>query len=185
MSQPVKNPFVSSISLPAMASSVATARLHTRLLMDRWRLRAAVDDAELVVSEMVTNAIKATNVIPPQARYPQLYDCLEVVCLGLSLLNSGLLIEVWDPKQEPPRRREVTLDDEGGRGLLLVESLASRWGTRWPPTGGKVVWALLTIQNRLDGIGDRADDRRPIPAADSRGCPTCATRDGYRGRRRA
>ncbi|MEU4234722.1 ATP-binding protein [Nonomuraea sp. NPDC026600] len=145
MAKTAQDQFVSCIPLPAMASSVATARMHTRLLMSKWHLLPVVDDAELVVSEIVTNAIKATNIIPPQTRYPDLYDRMEVVCLCFYQLAGELVVEVWDPKREPPQCRDVTLDDEGGRGLVLVEALSKRWGTRWPPTGGKVVWASLPL----------------------------------------
>ncbi|MEV5414446.1 ATP-binding protein [Thermopolyspora sp. NPDC052614] len=136
--------FTSCIALPAMASSVGTARMYTRHLMEKWNLMAVVDDAELVVSEIVTNAIKAANLIPPQARYPELYDRLEVVCLCLRALENELLIEVWDANQESPERREVTLDEEGGRGLFLVESLCTQWGVR-PLIGGKIVWATIGL----------------------------------------
>ncbi|MGN9844816.1 ATP-binding protein [Nonomuraea sp. H19] len=129
-----------------MASSVATARLHTRLLMEKWRLMAVVDDAELVVSELVTNAIRAANVIPLQARYPEIHDRMEVVCLRLYSLASEVLIEVWDRKNEPPTRHECTPDDEGGRGLFLVEHLSIQWGTRYPQFGGKIVWSRLAVE---------------------------------------
>ena len=143
MTQTVRSSFASCIALPAMARSISTARLYTRDRLQTWRLMAMTETTELVVSELVTNAIKATNEIPPNARYPELYDRLEVVCLCLQLLANDVLVEVWDPKQEPPQPRTVTLDDEGGRGLFLVESLAKHWGTRWPRTGGKVVWATI------------------------------------------
>ncbi|MEV1249011.1 ATP-binding protein [Nonomuraea sp. NPDC049750] len=145
MAKTADDQFVNCIPLPAMASSVPTARMHTRALMAKWHLTHVVDDAELIVSEIVTNAIRATNIIPSQARYTELYDRMEVVCLYLYLLTPELVIEVWDPKREPPRRHDATLDDEGGRGLFLVESLSQRWGIRWPPTGGKIVWAGLAL----------------------------------------
>jgi anti-sigma regulatory factor (Ser/Thr protein kinase) len=137
--------FISRLSLPAMAASVATARLHTRGLLERWRLPKLIDDAELVVSELVTNAIKAANNVPPQARYPELYDKLEVVCLSICLSAVELRIEVWDPHVEPPRRCQADMEAEGGRGLLLVEYLCERWGTSRPPFGGKAVWAVITL----------------------------------------
>jgi anti-sigma regulatory factor (Ser/Thr protein kinase) len=140
--------YTSCVALPAMASSVATARMHVRRLLGRWRLPALVDDVELVVSEMITNAIKATNVVPARASYPELYDRLEVVCLCVYLRPDVLLVEVWDPRQEPPVPRAALPEDEGGRGLLLVESLTSGWGTRWPKTGGKVVWAAVPLEVR-------------------------------------
>ncbi|MEV5411534.1 ATP-binding protein [Thermopolyspora sp. NPDC052614] len=135
----------SCIALPAIPTSVATARIHTRDLLTRWHLPTAIDDAVLVVAELLTNAIKATASIPPQATYPDLYDHLEVVCLSLYHLPGELLIEVWDPNREPPLPRTATPDEETGRGLLLVNSLTLAWGTHWPPLGGKTIWATLTL----------------------------------------
>ncbi|MEV5413035.1 ATP-binding protein [Thermopolyspora sp. NPDC052614] len=126
-----------------MAASVATARMHTRTVLEGWRLHSLLDDAVLVVSEIVSNAIKATNAIPSQARYPELYDRLEVICLCLYLYGDEVQIEVWDRKQGAPELREAALEDEGGRGLWLVESLSRAWGIRWAVTGGKVVWARV------------------------------------------
>lgn len=135
----------SCIALPATPASVATARIHTRALLTRWNLPTAIDDAVLVVAELLTNAIKATAPTPPQPTYPALYDHLEVVCLSLYHLPGELLIEVWDPKREPPLPRTATPDDESGRGLLLVDSLTLAWGTHWPPLTGKTIWATLTL----------------------------------------
>ncbi|MFI0421089.1 ATP-binding protein [Spongiactinospora sp. 9N601] len=133
---------------------MATARMHTNDLLREWCLLHVAEDAELIVSEIVTNAIKATNIIPPQARYPELYDRLEVICLSLYQYAGELLIEVWDPRREEPEITPHTLDEEGGRGLQIVASLATRWGTRWPITGGKVVWASLTIDSYPSKAGD-------------------------------
>ncbi len=145
MSQIIDEGFVSCIPLPAMASSVATARIHVRDVLEKWRLLFVVDDAELVVSELVTNAIHATNLVPPQARYSELYDRLEIVCLCLHHLDSDLLIEVWDPRTTAPEPRQAGTNDERGRGLLLVEAMCSKWGTYWPKTGGKTVWATISL----------------------------------------
>jgi anti-sigma regulatory factor (Ser/Thr protein kinase) len=131
-----------------MAVSVGTARMHTRELLEKWGLMELVDDAEVVACELVTNSIKATNALSSGARSPELYDRLEVVCLCLYRFPDGLLIEAWDPRPEPPVRREAGGEDEGGRGLLLVEALSKEWGTRWPATGGKIVWARLGNASR-------------------------------------
>lgn len=137
--------FRSCLALPAMPTSVATARMHTRHLLRRWHLATIADDAGLVVTELLTNAIKAAGPIPPQPRYRDLYDHLAVVCLCLHNLTDELLIEVWDPKNNPPIPRDATPTDEGGRGLLLVDALTLAWGTHWPHQGGKIVWATLTL----------------------------------------
>lgn len=134
----------SRIALPAMLSSVPTARLHTRTTLTTWHLPTLTDDAELIVSELVTNALQAITLLPAHPRYPDLHDHPQVIRLSLTLHTGGLLIEVHDPSPHAPRLRQPTPDTEGGRGLLLVTTLARQWGTRWPPTGGKTVWALLT-----------------------------------------
>jgi len=131
------------VALPAMAASVATARMYIRHLMEKWNRMAVVDEAELVVSEIVTNAIKAATLLHPKASYPELYDKLEVVRLTVWLLRDEVLIEVWDRSDKKPKRQEVSLDEEGGRGLFLVESVCTAWGTRPEPSGGKVVWARI------------------------------------------
>lgn len=164
----VNGQYVSCVALPARAASVATARMHTRALMEKWNLMALVDDAEVVVSEIVTNAIKATNAMPGGASHPELYDRLEVVCLCVFLDGEDLVVEVWDPKYETPERREVALYDEGGRGLWLVESLSRRWGTRWPPTGGKIVWARLACPAARPAVSAPP----PAPHQERHGAPT-------------
>jgi thymidylate kinase len=60
--------------------------------------------------------------------------------------RTRLLILVWDASPQPPVRMSTSQDNENGRGLLLVETLSTRWDWYFPPqqhNGGKVVWALL------------------------------------------
>ena len=53
-------------------------------------------------------------------------------------------MEVWDENFRPPEPNQAGLDDESGRGLMLVEALTERWGWDLPANGsGKIVWALL------------------------------------------
>ena len=127
----VNGRFVSCVALPAMTSSVATARLHTRTLMEKWEVPAVVDDAEVVVSEILTNAIKATTSLPGDAGPPS--DRPEHVCLCLFLDDGELVVEVWDPRYETPERRDVDLYDEGGRGLWLLSSPSAAIGASAGP----------------------------------------------------
>ena len=56
------------------------------------------------------------------------------------------LVEVWDENFKLPEPNQPDLDDESGRGLMLVEFLAERWGWDLPATGrGKIVWALVEL----------------------------------------
>ncbi|MDT0265424.1 SpoIIE family protein phosphatase [Streptomyces sp. DSM 44915] len=100
-------------------------RAVVRTLRD-WGLDELVDPAELLVSELVTNAVR-------HARGP-----VEVRVVR----GSSLLIEVTDPVPDPPHERTATPDDEGGRGLSIVSREARRWGTRSGPAG-KTVWFEL------------------------------------------
>ena len=84
--------------------------------------------AELVVSELVTNAI----------RYGQPLIQLRLI------RDTSLICEVSDASSTAPHLRRARTFDEGGRGLLLVAQLTQRWGTRHR-TDGKTIWAELDI----------------------------------------
>jgi PAS domain S-box-containing protein len=92
-----------------------------------WGEPALADVAELVVSELVTNALR--------------YGAGQV-SLQLSRHDDGIVVEVFDEGVGTPRRRRATADEEGGRGLLLVGAVAAAWGVR-TRGGGKVVWCRL------------------------------------------
>ncbi|MFI6081320.1 ATP-binding protein [Streptomyces sp. NPDC051217] len=98
----------------------------------------------MVVSELVTNGVKATGPRTPHRKWT---DVTAEHILGVQLRLDGLslYVEVWDSGREAPAARTPTIDDEGGRGLLLVQTLAKRWGTYRPPAGGKIVWAELAL----------------------------------------
>jgi len=89
--------------------------------------------AELLVSELVTNAIRASTI----ASEP-------VVRLLLTVDYDGLRISVWDAAPGRPRRSEQSDDAIGGRGLMLVEALSSDYGTYLSAGLGKVVWCVLS-----------------------------------------
>lgn len=83
---------------------------------------------ELVVSELVTNAIRHGNA---------------PVCLRL-IQERGLIIEVSDGGHTSPHLRRAAMEDEGGRGLFLVAQLTQRWGTRYTSTG-KTIWTEVPL----------------------------------------
>jgi anti-sigma regulatory factor (Ser/Thr protein kinase) len=101
-------------------------------------MSAFIESAELVVSELVTNAIKVTGGLgledreryshePRSVHYEDLAQ-LGSVRFRLSSDRVRLLIEVWDKSEEPPVAGTPDLESESGRGLLLVTSLCRRWG---------------------------------------------------------
>ncbi|MDX3311820.1 ATP-binding SpoIIE family protein phosphatase [Streptomyces sp. NPDC054884] len=118
---------VATWDLDADPAAVARARSHVSRQLADWRLEDLAFTAELVVSELVTNAIR-------YGRHP----------IRLRLIHDrGLLCEVSDGTNTTPHLRRARVLDEGGRGLLLVAQLAERWGTRHARRG-KTVWAELS-----------------------------------------
>ncbi len=126
-------PLRSFLELGALPSAVPCARLHTRHLLWEWQLTDLTDSAELLVSEIVTNAVQITQADGRTAP----------VRLWLLADQARLLILVWDANPLPPVRVSTSADTENGRGLLLVETLSARWDHFPHHSGGKVVWALL------------------------------------------
>jgi anti-sigma regulatory factor (Ser/Thr protein kinase) len=105
-------------------SAVAEVRKNATGQLEEWGLTDAVFVTELIVSELVTNAIRHAE--PP---------------VQLRLIHDrNLICEVSDGSGTAPHMRRARTYDEGGRGLLLVAQLAERWGTR-PTTKGKTIWA--------------------------------------------
>ena len=100
-----------------------------------WSLGAIACDAELIVSELVTNAVTAGAAVPFPAR----------VGLYLAADTDRLTLLVWDSSPQPPVRRPHDHDAVAGRGLEIIEALSDRWGWSVPGDRGKVVWALLDL----------------------------------------
>ncbi|MDW4908610.1 SpoIIE family protein phosphatase [Streptomyces sp. ADMS] len=118
--------------LPADPAVVATARKHVTDQLTRWGIDEAAFVTELVVSELVTNAIRYGG-DPIQLRL---------------IRDRTLICEVSDGSSTSPHLRRARTFDEGGRGLLLVAQLTDRWGTR--PTGtGKTIWAEQALPPSL------------------------------------
>lgn len=123
--------------LPARRTSVPEARKRVSTLLREWGAAQQVrDDVELVVTELFTNAVRHT-------------DSEKVGC-EITLVGAHIRIEITDeggPCVSAPHARPGTLDQEGGRGLLLVCALSESWGTRPDDSGrGQVVWADLPYQ---------------------------------------
>jgi anti-sigma regulatory factor (Ser/Thr protein kinase) len=125
-------PLHSRLELGALPTAVPCARLHARQVTLEWGLRDLADITELIVSELVTNAIRASRgLISP--------------VVGLSLVSdrSCVLIRVWDGNREQmPVRQQAGPDAEYGRGLVLVDAISAEWGS-YRRANGKVVWAMV------------------------------------------
>ncbi|UUU31152.1 SpoIIE family protein phosphatase [Streptomyces sp. CA-210063] len=126
---------VATLDLPSDPAVVADARKFISDLLAAWRLEDMAFTTELMVSELVTNAI----------RYGKAPIKLRMI------LQSTLTCEVSDASSTAPHLRRAQVFDEGGRGLLLVAALAHHWGTRHNREG-KVIWAeqLLPAGGNLE-----------------------------------
>ncbi|MFF9144849.1 SpoIIE family protein phosphatase [Streptomyces sp. NPDC014861] len=110
--------------LPSDPALVARARAMAAEQLERWGLDDLAFTTELVVSELVTNAIRHSS--GP---------------IGLRLIRDrSLICEVSDSQHTSPHARHAGNDEEGGRGLFMVAQLTDHWGTRYMPTG-KTIWA--------------------------------------------
>jgi hypothetical protein len=109
--------------------SAGTARATVRDALARWGLQDLADTACLLVTEVLTNAIR-------HARCP--------IRMHLCRAAEEIIVEITDDSPEFPQRRLPDDDDEDGRGLLLVDALAAGWGAR-PAVIGKTVWFTLRI----------------------------------------
>lgn len=126
------------LELKTLPSAVPCARLHARHLLREWNLADLTNGLELITSELVTNALQASDTAQRAApiRLWLLSDRTQVVVL------------VWDASPLPPVPvRDVGEDSENGRGLILVEAVSARWGWYFPSDGsGKVVWAQCLME---------------------------------------
>jgi anti-sigma regulatory factor (Ser/Thr protein kinase) len=125
-------PCQSHLELGAISSAVPSARLHARLVLREWGVPAdKAQSAELVVSELVTNALEhGLAGIPATVR------------IWLSSDGARVAIRVWDASPLPPVRKDAGVEAASGRGLMIVAALTAGWGCS-AADAGKVVWAVI------------------------------------------
>jgi anti-sigma regulatory factor (Ser/Thr protein kinase) len=130
--------------------------MFVRHSLGQWSLVDQIDAAELVVSELVTNAVKATGIVTPDPSWTEL-EGLNLLNVRLLAQGDGLCLQVWDVSVEPPDQPAAGPDHEaeGGRGLFIVKAIARRVGHFFPRTGGKVVWAELALEAPLPPLPRR------------------------------
>ena len=144
-------PLQSFLELGALSSAVPCARLHTRHVLWDWGVSSLIDSTELVVSEIITNAVHICHQMDQAA-----------VRLWLLCDRARVVVLAWDPSPLPPVPAIPGEDTENGRGLLLVEAISERWGWYFPAghrtanvpdqhQQGKVIWALLDMAGTLSG----------------------------------
>jgi len=127
---------VATWELDADPQAVGEARAKVADTLRSWGLDDLMDTTQLIVSELVTNAMR--HAVGP---------------ISLRLIrHSALVCEVADGSSTAPRLRHARVTDEGGRGLFLVAQMAHRWGTRYP-ADGKIIWAEQSLPK---GVADLA-----------------------------
>lgn len=151
--------FSATLTLAAVPTAVSAARRYVRSELAMVKLARLIDDAELVISELVTNAVNATGLMAPDPKWPEL-EGLALIRIRLGFGPSSVVVEVWDHDAELPVQQESSEFAEGGRGLFIVNTLCTRWSARAVPSGGKVVWAELPVPEELPR---RMPKRRPAP----------------------
>ncbi|MDX3095912.1 SpoIIE family protein phosphatase [Streptomyces sp. ME19-03-3] len=124
---------VAAWDVPVDPAAVAGMRSAVAEKLDTWGLSELAFGTELILSELITNAIRYGSA-PLRVRL---------------LLDRTLTCEVSDGSSTSPHLRHAATTDEGGRGLFLVAQLAERWGTRYTP-GGKVIWAEQPLPARAE-----------------------------------
>ena len=127
------SPRLIALALPGIPGSVPAARRHVREALGLHGLGEFAQDAAIITSELVANAVQ--------------HACGNGAArIGVTLTWAGnppaVTVVVSDSSPQGPVRRETGADDERGRGLQIVEALSARWGWRYED-GGKAVFAVL------------------------------------------
>jgi len=117
-----------TLDLPHALTSAAAARRFVRQTMTAWGLKALLDDALLVASELAANAVTHAN-----------SSCR----IRLSLTETAFRIDVIDSGAGTPEPQPSSDTSEHGRGLHLIGALTTAWGLEIIPGDGKIVWAEL------------------------------------------
>ncbi len=135
-----------SVALVTLPTSPFWARRYTRMFLDSCQGigEGTTEAAELLVSELVTNAVRFANDAGYGPPYTKRADA-SVISLSLRYFRGSLLIEVYDTDRNPPALSSPDDLAESGRGLVLVNALSKEWSYFFAPGGGKVVYCVLEI----------------------------------------
>lgn len=126
-----------------ITTSASVARRETFRLLRKWSIEDFTDQAELIVSELVTNAIRATREIQGTPSGDASDATRGSIQLTLTLISECFFISVSDGSPKSPQKCDLAPESVNGRGLLLVESMCNEWGFYFRQDRGKVVWAEL------------------------------------------
>lgn len=151
--EPVLPGGFSACGLDGRPQNAGQARKFAAHTLESWALRPLLGDVELIVSELVGNAVR--HALPPATAptktQPAQGTDLYPVWLGLFRYTRHLVCAVTDPSPAPPRLCDPASSGVGGRGLFLVGSLSESWSWRATPPRGKTVWASLPLPSPRKG----------------------------------
>jgi anti-sigma regulatory factor (Ser/Thr protein kinase) len=133
-------PLQTRLELAAQTTAPGVVRGHVRAVAREWGLAGLADTAELLVSEIATNAVLASQRLTTRTDLA----VVPVIRLWVSSDGVGMVIHVWDASDEMPVVKDVAADEENGRGLMLVAALGKDWGA-YRKAEGKVVWVMITV----------------------------------------
>jgi len=127
-----------------LAGAVPCARLHARQVVWEWGLQELADSVELIVSELVTNALHASGGLTGSRYAGRWAPGVPPLRLWLQAEDKRIVVQIWDGNDKLPMQQTADVGAEGGRGLLLVESMSTRWGSyQAEGASGKFVWAVV------------------------------------------
>jgi anti-sigma regulatory factor (Ser/Thr protein kinase) len=159
-------PLLSFLELGPYPSAVPCARLHARHVLREWGMAPQAGQVELVLSELVTNAVLASRRL----------ECATPVRMWLLSDRDEVVILVWDASTEPVPSATIRDElSESGRGLMLVNEISRDWSWQYTPEiSGKVVWSVCAgtevataearRENHMPATPLASDDQRAIRA---------------------
>lgn len=129
-------PRLLAMHIDADPALVGAVRTTVRRTLGVWGLAEQADDMVLVASELVSNAVSHGQ--PARG-----------ISVRLRATDDDLLLEITDDADRLPSLCDATTDDEQGRGVFLVGALTDAWGCRPNQSGGKIVWARMTLREPI------------------------------------
>jgi hypothetical protein len=151
------------LALAAVPTAVSLSRDIVRFMLGLWGLTPLAETARLVVSELVTNAVKTTGTMDTSTRCAVVGE-ISMIQVRLVLARGSVFVDVWDRDVRTPVTRNPDPGEENGRGMLLVDAVSRRWGFHHPRSGGKFVWCELAPETER-GLPVRVPSRmraRPL-----------------------
>lgn len=140
----------------ALPTAIICAQLFVTFTLRAWRLDELSDSAELIVTELVTRAVKTTGITDPDPHWIDPHD-LRLIVVRLVVVERRLILEVADSDST------FVMDTEDSR-LHVVPSLCKRWDCYLPPAGGKAIWCelLFSLPHSLEADSTQ-EFPRPLP----------------------